>query len=880
MTPVRLVYQIAGDAAEAALDKLGLSSKKAATALDGVTQATKKAEDAAEKAAAQSKELAERQRKLAWEAAAAEEAFKDEARTLGVTEAQLRQVKAEMKRLDAAQEQAAASSRRGAKGLASLAGFAKTAALEILAAVVAIGALNQQSADFVNGIADMARNLDFTNETLLGLGKASGDAGLGLDEMSGVLRAFTTKLDEAKEGSKEAQALFDRLGFDDQDIKNFTSVDAAFRAVVDSLAGMSDHAERAGIASKLLSERGTDLFSVLQEGSKSIDDATARAAELGVVLNGEVLTAANEWQVSVTDLKTALQGIATTIATEYSPEIRQAIADMIELITTGRELIGMLAEARRKADNIGGSSGIAAPFLKASEAAQEWAGWLLELGEQLAALAWKQFAFREEVESFKDAAVDAWGSFTDGLASALEKLELLLAKIPGMKQFAGIVRDIADALRGDDGGGSGSGGGVSTWDYGTDGETPTITEGKGPKSSGDNTQKMIDAEATAFEEAALALEIAADLGADGITDLALTLQALEEDIGKGTLTDGFKALAEQGRKAAEAVMEETAARVKAQKDADAHYDGLTHSLKVTADRVAASGKEFDAAFVDVAAALDEFQENARKAAAKGVVGDLAQGDLMGAAGIVAPGAVGFLGALGTIGGMADPENGISAADGVKMALEEQAQKILTGLQALPAILLQVLPEFAIDLAIAIAKMPFQLAGSVFEALDGVLTILFDKAWERMKSFFQSLFAVDKTKQEERQERRQERRDSRNVEFGFSTTRTASGSASARPSLTDRMNGALDGARGVLSPSIPGGALSAIGMGADRAFVGQGDRLAAAGTSFGEAMGGGGPTVNVDARGGIVTHDAGREIARRLSRSQSTYGRGLSTSPVL
>ena len=138
-------------------------------------------------------------------------------------------------------------------------------------AVASFAAMTYKALQYADTISDVAAANEVAVKTVMALSEGLAQNGGEADNASKLLSSFTTKIDEAAQGGKDAQATFSRLGISLKDLagKDITSL---FDQAINSLAGMDDAVSRNAIAMNIFGKaaKGVD-FVGLAEGT-----ATAR----------------------------------------------------------------------------------------------------------------------------------------------------------------------------------------------------------------------------------------------------------------------------------------------------------------------------------------------------------------------------------------------------------------------------------------------------------------------------------------------------------------------------------------------------------------------------------------------------------------------------
>ena len=155
------------------------------------------------------------------------------------------------------------------KGLENFSEKIKTAG-EIGAA--AFVAMTYKSLEFSNHISDLSDANDIAVEKILALSESLNLAGGSGENAGKILASFTTKIDAAAQGGKQAQEAFARIGVSLNDIGKMSN-EQLFDKTINNLAKIPDVVQRNAIAFELLGKgiRGVDLKRIQEEMSKGTD---------------------------------------------------------------------------------------------------------------------------------------------------------------------------------------------------------------------------------------------------------------------------------------------------------------------------------------------------------------------------------------------------------------------------------------------------------------------------------------------------------------------------------------------------------------------------------------------------------------------------------
>ena len=168
-------------------------------------------------------------------------------------------------------------------------------------------------------------------------------AGTEMSSMTTGLKTLTNKLDEAKNGSASAQAMFSALGLSMEDLKNM-SREELFTATIKGFQGMADSTERAALANDLFGKSGQNLaplFNMTAEETQALID---QANEYGMVLDDNAVKASADFTDSMTTLNKTMEGVKNSLMASFLPGLTQ-VTDGLAAIFAGDESgIGQIKE--------------------------------------------------------------------------------------------------------------------------------------------------------------------------------------------------------------------------------------------------------------------------------------------------------------------------------------------------------------------------------------------------------------------------------------------------------------------------------------------------------------------------------------------------------
>lgn len=218
-----------------------------------------------------------------------------------------------------------------------------TIATGTAAATTAMIAGTKQAASYGDNIDKMSQKLGLSAESYQKWDYVLGQAGASIDSMQTGLKTLTNKLDDAKNGSADAQKMFSSLGLSLEDISTMSREDI-FEQVIYGFQGMADSTERAALANDLFGRSGqelTPLFNAATEETKGLMQA---AEDLGFVMSDEAVKSSAEFQDSLDTLQRTVGGLKRGIVGDFMPSLTTVMDGLTALFSgNSEEGIGMVS---------------------------------------------------------------------------------------------------------------------------------------------------------------------------------------------------------------------------------------------------------------------------------------------------------------------------------------------------------------------------------------------------------------------------------------------------------------------------------------------------------------------------------------------------------
>jgi hypothetical protein len=195
--------------------------------------------------------------------------------------------------------------------------------------------------DLAGQVKSMQRVTGGTTEEVSGLQGAMKLAGVSADNTAMMFTRFEKGLVAAESSGKKTAAMSKLLGTNILDANGHVkSMSELLPAVADRFKEMPAGAEKTALAVQLFGRSGTQLLPVLNKGADGIAELTAKAKDMGLVIDDAAMEKFNESRKSQREWQATMQGLSVTLGQIFLPileavqgSIREVFIPMIEKAT-------------------------------------------------------------------------------------------------------------------------------------------------------------------------------------------------------------------------------------------------------------------------------------------------------------------------------------------------------------------------------------------------------------------------------------------------------------------------------------------------------------------------------------------------------------------
>lgn len=249
---------------------------------------------------------------------------------------------------------AAGTSASGSFGSSFSAGLGTVAKVGAATFGVFTTAVTAGTAALTKGISSVASYGDFVDKTSQKVGMSSDSfqqwdyimnlAGTSMSECSMGMKTLTNQIDNAKNGSEDAQAMFEQLNISLEDLETMSREDI-WSATITGMQNLEDSTERAALANDLFGKSGQNMTPLFNMTNEELQEAIDNTEKYNMVMSEEAVKAAAAYQDSLTTLKASFKGLKTDLLSDFLPSVTTVMDGLSEIFAGDSETgIGLLTE--------------------------------------------------------------------------------------------------------------------------------------------------------------------------------------------------------------------------------------------------------------------------------------------------------------------------------------------------------------------------------------------------------------------------------------------------------------------------------------------------------------------------------------------------------
>lgn len=157
-------------------------------------------------------------------------------------------------------------------------------------------------------------------------------AGSDIGSMKMGLKTLGNVIYDAGEGSEDASKKLGALGLSYKDLQGMSKEDQ-MQVVIERLQGIDDQATRTALAQDIFGRSAQELGPLLNMSSEEMEGLMDSADKLGGVMSDETVKASADFQDSMLDMDTAIQGVKTRMFEDFLPSVSEVMEGLALLIS-------------------------------------------------------------------------------------------------------------------------------------------------------------------------------------------------------------------------------------------------------------------------------------------------------------------------------------------------------------------------------------------------------------------------------------------------------------------------------------------------------------------------------------------------------------------
>lgn len=246
--------------------------------------------------------------------------------------------------LDSAQFQAGvANANKSLDGMAKRAAeFGTKFGLAVTGATAAFGAFLKMTANSAAATGDVAERFGIAVESLQELRHAAEMSGVGVQNFDMAFRRFLRRSSEAARGTGAAKDAFTELGValvDNQGrMRNSEDI---FNDLADAMSKIQDPTNKLRLAFKIFDTDGAMMTKMMNLGAEGIRNFREQARELGIVMSGDTVRAAQRFNDSLSLIAKLSEGFRNRLFAAVIPAFEHLAARIFDVASNARVFDGV-----------------------------------------------------------------------------------------------------------------------------------------------------------------------------------------------------------------------------------------------------------------------------------------------------------------------------------------------------------------------------------------------------------------------------------------------------------------------------------------------------------------------------------------------------------
>lgn len=217
----------------------------------------------------------------------------------------------------------------------SIASAGRTMSTRVTAPIIALGTALFATAVKASNMADeidkMSIRSGVSRERLQELKFATDQVGVSMSDVETAVDGLRRRLVQVDDGTGRTGANLERLGVSIRDASGeMRSMDDLFPEIVAGLSKIENETERGSLAVDIFGRSASNLAPLLAQGAEGIEELSARARELGLVMSDENIAEMVAFKDAMSEIKDQAGAVGREIAMSVLPIIKNELIPFIQ----------------------------------------------------------------------------------------------------------------------------------------------------------------------------------------------------------------------------------------------------------------------------------------------------------------------------------------------------------------------------------------------------------------------------------------------------------------------------------------------------------------------------------------------------------------------
>jgi hypothetical protein len=219
-----------------------------------------------------------------------------------------------------------------------------------IAALIAAG---KSALEYAGHLGELADTLGVTTKDLQEFSFAAGQVGVSQEALENALQKLRITMGQMAVGAEAPKKALEALrkGLSDQ-VLAAPDTGAKFRLIADAMSKVSDSSKRAAVEVALFKKAGAGIDNLLSGAQGSLNELSAAAQKLGIVLSDEQIQNADKTADKLRALKTVLEAQIAAAVADNADSIYNFANSLAYLVSKIGTALGWVAKLRDELNNL------------------------------------------------------------------------------------------------------------------------------------------------------------------------------------------------------------------------------------------------------------------------------------------------------------------------------------------------------------------------------------------------------------------------------------------------------------------------------------------------------------------------------------------------